>query len=371
MESIVARVVLENVDVVEKNKNVDTADAFPTSFALPGRPRFDPHRANLRAWLRVLHFATRAPGSLEDRDARLGATGARLAEGLATLARKQGQHDAARDLLRRVTMGGGDVHWAEYQRAKLHRDPVDRLAAMWCVAKDDAFPPEVGARACARTAETLATASPASFEMDGWDGAPEDGVAAAREWCATRAVSLAPTFARGWRELASWYDDCAEDEKRKGKTLVGGYPYGDDDDDEDVDGGDPNRMSETLAAARAGAAEAHFRYLEMASGDAKASKSVGRARACFASRPSRRRRRPRRRWRPRCARVWTRPRFDPHRGRTSRRDCWRCFDRTPRPFASSRRISSARRRASRLAPSRIASPWNPPRRRRKPRRRAT
>ena len=46
------------------------------------------------------------------------------------------------------------------------------------------------------------------------DGAPEDGVAAAREWCATRAVSLAPTFARGWRELASWYDDRAEDEMR-------------------------------------------------------------------------------------------------------------------------------------------------------------
>ena len=67
MESIVARVVLENVDVVEKN-----ADAFPTSFAFPGRPRFDPHRTNLRAWLRVLHFETRAPGSLEDRDARLG-----------------------------------------------------------------------------------------------------------------------------------------------------------------------------------------------------------------------------------------------------------------------------------------------------------
>ena len=171
-----------------------------------------------------------------------------------------------------------------------------------------------------------------------------------------RRVSLAPTFARGWRELASWYDDCAEDEKRKGKRSSAGTRAATTTTTKTwtaaIRRGCPRRWRR-LARARRRRTFGTSRW--RAATPRRVDPWVARAR-CAASRPSRRRRRPRRRWRPRYARVWIRPRFDPHRGRTSRRDSWRCFDRTPRPFASSRRISSTRRRAPRLAPSRYRGP---------------
>ena len=261
-------------------------------------------------------------------------------------------------------MGGGDVHWAEYQRAKLHRDPVDRLAAMWRVAKDVRVPPfvaDAGVRANRRGAgDGVVRDGRVGRRARGWRRRRE-------EWCA-RAVSLAPTFARGWRELASWYDASAEDEKRKGKTLAGGYPYDDDDDDEDVDGGDPKRMSETLAAARG-----------RGGGALSVPRDGERRRQGESIRGSRAPRPPPERPSRRAAAPSPTVASAPRAGldlAAFRPALWanvaarllamlRSDAASVREFATNILRETAR---VGLAPSRIASPWNPPRRRRKPRR---
>ena len=264
-------------DVVEKKKNVDAPAAFP-SFALPGRPRFDPHRANLRAWLRLLNFATRAPAPLAGRDANVASSSRDWAR-------------RARDS-RRV-----------WRRSRGNRVNSRRRANFWIASNAAAATSSGPSTSSSNSAATPSTASPRR-------GASPRMIRSPRTWRRGRAREpprrsprrrprrsrwTGGTARRGWRRrregMVRHPRRVARADVRAGMARVGvvvrrsartkrrekrssAGTHAATTTTRDVDGGDPKRMSETLAAARAGAAEAHFRYLEMASGDAKASRSV-------------------------------------------------------------------------------------------------
>ena len=244
-----------------------------TAVMLRGRPRLDPDRTNLTPWLRLLRTVRqldqREPGS----DAVTGLFGfsrAQLTEGLAVVARRQGNVKLAGRLLDDLDLrsppplsGTSGPAWLRYQRAMLFsggggggggggaggggaggeivitvnssgdRIGASNLVEMWRLATqapcgDD----DQRARACVKVSRWLRAA--AAEEGMGTallksanlvpppQGLLHRGSGDIAEWCVGEATRVSPGFARGWRALAQWADTRAATLERGGNGAGGG-----------------------------------------------------------------------------------------------------------------------------------------------------